>query len=384
MLRTDEYIQMAGRAGRRGKDKIGYVFYLPDREPPPLEDIKKMMKGGKPRVQSRMDFGYDFLLKTLHTKNLKWIGLVEKSYWFQQHKALQQSLEDEKADYQKKLVALEQLLTADMRADLEEKQTLQATINATQNAKKKDAQRKLEQWKNTHMGAKWANAEQQFTQWNGLIAEIKSLDDAIHSNSKYTNAIEKRLDFLQDIGFLAEDRETLTTEGTLATEFNEGHPVLCTMLAFRKTLSELSADEIATCLAAFVNDSDKEDGPGLHKLNVPESVRDCLYKIGDIAAEAGQKEYKYFGPTNFWDLSTVWIEPIWRHLQGEHLSQIAAEYEIFEGNLVRTLLRIANLVEEWTSAATYLEDIDMLNKLDGLKERLITGIVVPDSLYLHL
>jgi len=31
MLNTDEYIQMAGRAGRRGKDDKGLVLYLPDR-----------------------------------------------------------------------------------------------------------------------------------------------------------------------------------------------------------------------------------------------------------------------------------------------------------------------------------------------------------------
>jgi antiviral helicase SKI2 len=30
ILRTDEYIQMAGRAGRRGKDTIGHVFYIPE------------------------------------------------------------------------------------------------------------------------------------------------------------------------------------------------------------------------------------------------------------------------------------------------------------------------------------------------------------------
>jgi superfamily II RNA helicase len=45
LLNTDEYIQMAGRAGRRGKDTSGTVVYLPDRDPEDLEDIKRMMTG---------------------------------------------------------------------------------------------------------------------------------------------------------------------------------------------------------------------------------------------------------------------------------------------------------------------------------------------------
>jgi hypothetical protein len=39
MLRTDEYIQMAGRAGRRGKDDKGIVYYLPDRDPESAYDV---------------------------------------------------------------------------------------------------------------------------------------------------------------------------------------------------------------------------------------------------------------------------------------------------------------------------------------------------------
>jgi superfamily II RNA helicase len=39
LLRTDEYTQMAGRAGRRGKDPLGTVIYLPEREPPTVAEI---------------------------------------------------------------------------------------------------------------------------------------------------------------------------------------------------------------------------------------------------------------------------------------------------------------------------------------------------------
>jgi antiviral helicase SKI2 len=84
-LYTDEYIQMAGRAGRRGKDKEGIVLYLPRGSQSASASFQRMMTGNKTTFTSRMNFHYDFILKTLHSKNTSWIGLMTQSYWYQQH-----------------------------------------------------------------------------------------------------------------------------------------------------------------------------------------------------------------------------------------------------------------------------------------------------------
>lgn len=57
VLYPSEYTQMAGRAGRRGKDTQGLVFYLPEREPETFENVKAMMTGHTAAVHSRMDLG---------------------------------------------------------------------------------------------------------------------------------------------------------------------------------------------------------------------------------------------------------------------------------------------------------------------------------------
>jgi superfamily II RNA helicase len=61
MLRTDEYIQMAGRAGRRGKDTQGIVYYLPDHEAEDAFCVEQMMTGRQSTILSQMDFGVDFV-----------------------------------------------------------------------------------------------------------------------------------------------------------------------------------------------------------------------------------------------------------------------------------------------------------------------------------
>jgi hypothetical protein len=51
---------------------------------------------------------------------------------------------------------------------------------------------------------------------------------------------------------------------------------------------------------------------------------------------------------------------------------------------MRSVLKVANMVEEWISLATYTKTIDLLTLLEGVKETLVRGIVKPESLYLNL
>ena len=88
--------------------------------------------------------------------------------------------------------------------------------------------------------------------------------------------------------------------------------------------------------------------------------------------------------TRFWDLSTTWLEPVSAWLSGSEISKICVDYGIFEGNFVRTVMRLANLVDEWTAVATFIEDIELLEKLREVRGRLVKDVIIPDSLYLHI
>jgi len=90
-------------------------------------------------------------------------------------------------------------------------------------------------------------------------------------------------------------------------------------------------------------------------------------------------------PNTYWDLSTKWIEPIWRWLTEEvSVATLCAEYEFFEGNFMRSLLKLASLLEEWRSLATLADHVDVLDKLRDVEYRLLRGVAVCDSLYLRI
>jgi superfamily II RNA helicase len=126
--------------------------------------------------------------------------------------------------------------------------------------------------------------------------------------------------------------------------------------------------------------------PSIDELNIPSRVQDSLYALSSIVGECRQveKSYSIIGPEKYWNLSTVWIEPIWRWLAGEHASVICGDYGLFEGNFVRSVLRVANLVDETIGVATFSHDLETLEKLKGVRGQLIRDFLIPDSLYLHL
>lgn len=382
-LRTDEYIQMAGRAGRRGKDAFGTVIYLPDREPPSVAEMRLILKGGRPQIQSRMDFHYDFILKTFQAKTARWLEIQQRSYWYRQQQRICASELNHLASLKQKLCALP--IDDAMRSEMDQKQHLEEQIRVTSNAKRREAQRALEKWKDTHLGPKWANADTLWKTSTQLQKEIAATEATIRACETNQGNVDVWMKILQATGFLDETM-TLTKKGVLATEFNEGHGLLCAEMFTRGTHNGLTAQELVATLACFMEEKETDDTPSLNQLKTSPAVRDTLLKIDTIVCEIRSYEDKErcYSPESYWALTTTWIEPIWRWLEGESASQICTDYGLFEGNFVRAVLRMANVVDEWTAVATFLEDVELLEKLQGVRQILVRDFLIPDSLYLHL
>lgn len=385
LLRTDEYIQMAGRAGRRGKDPVGTVIYLPEHEPPTVAEMRMILKGGRPQIMSRMDFHYDFLLKCFHQGTLGWQGLQDRSFWKRQ---IQTQLDAEKKEYER--VAKERdekQIEAHQRLAFEEEESLLEQIQTSSNARRKAAQRSLDRWREDHDTPLWINLRKRHQDWKRLDKEVVQIKTNIEQLEGNTGHAGDFITVLQKTGYLTETEiPTLTRKGIVATEFNEGHTLLCTEFIVGGHHKELSADELVSVFACLLEEKETEQTPSVDELKVPKCVRDSLYTFDEITRIFTKEEgiINVYSPESYWSLTTTWIEPIWRWLQGENAAQICTDYGLFEGNFVRTVLRMSNMVDEITGVATFLEDLDLLEKLQTVKQRLVRDFMVPDSLYLHL
>ena len=393
MLRNDEYIQMAGRAGRRGKDDKGVVIYLPDREPVEPSEMKAMMKGSRPPIQSRMDFHYDFILKTLQSSEpgqpLKWLSIMEQSYWFQQRqRQIKQVCGELKACEQKMTdIKLEEAFYegCDKRFELEQK------IRETVNAARKEVQRQLDTLKNKQFGPKWVQAWTNYNTLKTLKKEYQDLQDDLSALESHKDSIQPAVKFLCEMGYLKNDdpqtlkNEDLTLKGTLATEINEGHQILMTELYTRELLHALTGEDIIAVLACFQETKETEDSPAIEELNVSSEARKAIEEVCTMARSyQGIEDQIGYPLQDYWQISTQMIEPMRRWVEGENATIICQEHGLFEGNFIRSVMKMANMLDEWLALATYCQHTEQVDKIMEVRQKMIRGTVISDSLYLHL
>jgi superfamily II RNA helicase len=162
--------------------------------------------------------------------------------------------------------------------------------------------------------------------------------------------------------------------------------LLTAELYHKESLTACSGEEILAILSAFINEKIAEDTvQTVGQLHVPDSVKNKLYMLDDMAQEFMLVEKDLgISDNGHWSVCLSWVEPVWRWLNGESSAQLCSDYGIYEGNLLRTVLRVGNIADEWIALATYCEHVEMVTKMTEVKERLVRGIAVTDSLYLRI
>jgi hypothetical protein len=131
---------------------------------------------------------------------------------------------------------------------------------------------------------------------------------------------------------------------------------------------------------------DKSTHPNALPAAISERVKSSLLTI-DGWAQTGlgiDAKYGVESPQEYWSLATLWVEIGTEWFEGASAAELAVKYEMFEGNLMRGLLKLANILNEWINLATYSADVAMLDRLRDAPFVLLRDIAKPESLYLRL
>jgi superfamily II RNA helicase len=149
-----------------------------------------------------------------------------------------------------------------------------------------------------------------------------------------------------------------------------------------KLFHGLSVEQLVGSLAVF---SEKDETVVLnecHFLN-PETKNRINALIDTVNTQFIPSESK-LRLSSDWNLSFYWIDVVIRWLNGELIGTICKDYDIYEGNFIRAMLKIANLVDEWITMATITGDLEQLELTKDLRQKIVRDVVVPESLYLRL
>jgi superfamily II RNA helicase len=395
-LRTDEYIQMAGRAGRRGKDKQGVVIYLPARQPLEPDEIRGVLNGNPTPLNSRLQFHYDFVLKALHVSQHTtlplWNSVIENSYWECQRITAAVELDSEIALIKSNLGTL--AITKEDAIAMTEKERLLYLVKTSNNAAKRKASSDYNNWTERHAGPHWKAVESAWQQYSALTKKITTAESALlvlRADATHSRVVPI-LEVLATMGALKHTNALIPSQtalGILATEVNEGNPLLIARLYESDLLSTATEAEIVGVLGCFITEKEalmRSTHPNSLPSTISPLVKSTLLTIDKWVQEGLAIEAKYGveSPHEFWSLSTLWVEIGSEWLAGGTAGELSARFDLYEGNLMRGLHKLANLLNEWISLATIKGDVDMLSKLSETSAKLLRDIALPESLYLRI
>ena len=384
VIRNDEYFQMAGRAGRRGKDDRGVVIYLPEGEPVRAQEMYSIMKGDKPEVMSRMDFHVDFVLKTVHSKGAKvdWESVVRETYWYQGRLREEREWDEKRQTTQKQLDAIQKV--EPYWSELMKCRVLEQKIKQTVNTQRRELQRQLDSAKSRQLGPQWKKTGEALHAYHQLEKVMDRLLEEKESMGSWTDYVDQSIGFLQENEFIKPDSMELSLKGILATEVNEGHPILLTEFYVSGKWKGLSDEEWVMILSAFLEQREDE-GEEIHTMKGSDAMKERLYVLDRMAKEYEESERKWCGErTVGWTCSTIWMEPMRDWLYGSSSAEICQTYGFFEGNFYRSLLKLINLINEVLSMATYCEHVEVVDQMTRVGEQMRRSRWTGESLYLQL
>jgi len=111
ILNSGEYIQMAGRAGRRGKDDRGLTIIMFDEKVEP-ETAKNMFLGASTKITSAFHLGYNMLINLLRLEGANPDYMIQRSFHQFQKDRDALAVQDQKRDVEVELTKVEDLRAA--------------------------------------------------------------------------------------------------------------------------------------------------------------------------------------------------------------------------------------------------------------------------------
>jgi superfamily II RNA helicase len=167
-------------------------------------------------------------------------------------------------------------------------------------------------------------------------------------------------------------------------------------LFYSGCLDGLDLVDIVGLCACFVDVGKLEDEPALADVPMSAGLRAVYDELERIIENLKGLEVRRFANAklDYWTVRSGMIEPLREWLGSEasrsadepavHIGALCEKYGLFEGNFVKAVLKVSNIIEELVSMSTLMSKTAMLEKLESARSKLVRGLVVPDSLYLHL
>lgn len=401
-LQAHEYTQMAGRAGRRGIDTIGYVVHCNNLFKMPTMDEYKKILGGKPqKLTSKFHISYSLVLNLI--KN----GCTRDFHLFSQKSMIQNEISGILRQYREEIATMEQNVENKSKSVelLKTSKTLcdhylelQTQLPTLKNKKRKDAEREMTTMENQYRNIK--KDMEHVKQLYSMEDELNSLRNNLYYNEQYIQMnTDKVVKVLKDNHFIDEVHSDVgvdahfTNLGKMASCIAEAHPLvlsdLCNRLEYFK---EFTAKQIVGILSCFadvkVRDEIKQVIPNCSDFHVTRAVDSMKDMLGEYEDTENEKciwtGYNYADALQYdlMELSMGWCDCNNEYDCKLFIQDNVAEKEISIGDFNKALLKIVTMAKELSNVCEEMGQIALLHKLTQIESMILKYVTTSQSLYL--
>ena len=391
-LNPEEYCQMAGRAGRRGKDTLGTVIYfpIPPKDMITLSEFSSIVKGKHSSVVSKFKMDPVLLLKCIETDRAP-SELFESTLMNQEIKDCIKGINIELSENNKNLNELG-IITNESYEGINEIKRLETSMRNSKPNKRKKLQFQIKNLK-----SKYETDLVKYDKINKLKNDISKLEKNLDDAKNYiSQTCEWQKEVLVNTGYLSKEG-IVSLKGRCCSMINESDSFLTTEYLTKLFERLNDFNNLKTCMSFIIGSliDEKELNKEENEENLVDicitlgidnsCVKEIEYEMNNLKEifntlhqEERLRDMNYCMTPMFGFYCYLWT------INGCNYNEIQEKLcgSLYEGNFVRSMLKMHNICEEWKSISEIYQHPEFSNVINEIQGSIIRDIVIVDSLYI--
>ena len=387
-ITTSEYMQMAGRAGRRGFDTHGNVIYLPIYEFPDQPTFVNIVKGKIENLQSSYDLDFKTILR-IAQMDYNFMDLYNRTLMNFENKGDRDLLDKKINDETNEIINLENDVN---KYNEFEKDLINTLCNFDNKIANKIILSKIQMTEYKTIKAqvlcdetsnklyKLMQTILKKKQLLNTLTQTKKDNDIMNYYSYYKNILIE-LDYVVASELLFIDKSNITQKGVICSLINDCNEIILTEMIINNCLDGLTPPEIVSIISIFCEKSKNEIDVCC---NWNGKIKKCIENIERYNLKFEQIENKCWSSNQskmHFEICVDYIDAVYNWSYGKSINEIdnIVSVEIF----CKVITKISNILISMINIHKTLGiNIEIIPKLEIANAGILRDIVCVTSLYL--